>query len=92
MIIFSELLDLAVIQQEAETHFQNYLLTGGFPLPVKALNLTEPIPAYIYHTYLQWVLDELSKLGKPQHYFKQITQTRNCCSLLISFANFDVRI
>jgi hypothetical protein len=71
---FPQLLDLAVFQQEIDTHFQNYLLTGGFPLSVNALNATQSIPAYIYNTYLQWVLGDLSKLGKQQHYFKQIAR------------------
>jgi hypothetical protein len=69
-----QLLDLAVFQQEVEAHFQNYLLTGGFPLSANALNATQSIPAYIYNTYLQWVLGDLSKLGKQQHYFKQIAR------------------
>lgn len=71
---FPNLLDLAVFQQELDTHFQNYLLTGGFPLAVNALNATQSIPPYVYQTYLQWILGDLSKLGKQQHYFRQIAR------------------
>ncbi|MFQ5631032.1 MAG: ATP-binding protein [bacterium] len=69
-----KILDLAIYQQEIDRHFQNYLLTGGFPLSVNALNAKQSIPPYIYHTYLQWIIGDLAKLGKQEHYFKQISR------------------
>lgn len=68
------LLDMAIHQQEIDRHFHNYLLSGGFPASVNALNADQFIPPHIYNAILQWVTGDLAKLGKKQHFFKQITK------------------
>ncbi len=52
--------------------FNQYLLTGGFPMAINEFHIGKEIPDYIYEIYSRWVIGDIVKWGKQEKILKQI--------------------
>lgn len=59
-------------RKELKKYLDNFLLTGGFIQAVNSLAADGKIRIDIYQQYLSWVLGDLAKLGRKEHYSRQI--------------------
>jgi predicted AAA+ superfamily ATPase len=64
-----------VFNKELKTIFNQYLLTGGFPLSINEFHTGKEIPDYIYEIYSRWVIGDIVKWGKQEKILKQILRT-----------------
>jgi uncharacterized protein len=55
--------------------FNQYLLTGGFPLAINEFHTGKTIPDYVYEIYSRWVIGDIVKWGKQEKILKQILRT-----------------
>lgn len=60
---------------ELKIIFNQYLLTGGFPLAINEFHSGKEIPDYIYEIYSRWVIGDIVKWGKQEKILKQILRT-----------------
>src|SRR5574341_30380 len=60
---------------ELKIIFNQYLLTGGFPLAINEFHSQREIPDYIYEIYSRWVIGDIVKWGKQEKILKQILRT-----------------
>jgi predicted AAA+ superfamily ATPase len=59
-------------KRELRKYLDNFLLTGGFIQAINGFAANRKIGVDIYQQYLSWVLGDLVKLGKKEHYSRQI--------------------
>ena len=52
--------------------FNQYLITGGFPLVINEFFSNKKIPDYIYELYYRWVIGDIVKWGKQEKIAAQI--------------------
>ena len=52
--------------------FQRYLLSGGFLPAINEYGRNKKIGKYVYRTYQQWVIGDLLKRNKKEHFLKEI--------------------
>ncbi len=57
---------------ELNTFFQTYLSTGGFLKPIYEFFEKKEISEETFNAYINWVLGDLSRFDKNEHFFKQI--------------------
>ncbi len=62
-------------EHELKIIFNQYLLTGGFPLAINEFHTGKEIPDYIYEIYSRWVIGDIVKWGKQEKILKQILRT-----------------
>ncbi len=60
---------------ELKIIFNQYLLTGGFPLAINEFHAGKEIPEYVYEIYSRWVIGDIVKWGKQEKILKQILRT-----------------
>lgn len=54
--------------------FREYLITGGFPLPVMDFIEHGYVKEETKRTYLDWIKGDLQKIGKSERYFKEVVR------------------
>ncbi len=52
--------------------FKKYLITGGFPLPIRDMFTEGRIKEETRRTYLDWIRGDLRKAGKSERYAKEV--------------------
>src|SRR3989344_3291337 len=57
---------------ELKVLFNQYLITGGFPLVINEFFSNKKIPDYIYELYYRWVIGDIVKWGKQEKIAAQI--------------------
>jgi len=55
--------------------FQNYLLSGGFLPAINEYESSKKIGSSVYQTYSQWVVGDILKRNKKEHFLKDIILT-----------------
>lgn len=51
-----------------------YLVTGGFPKIINSYTQNLEIEEYLYQDYVNWIIGDFRKLGKNDHYLKEIVR------------------
>lgn len=64
-----------VFNNELKIIFNQYLLTGAFPLSINEFHTGKEIPDYIYEIYSRWVIGDIVKWGKQEKILKQTLRT-----------------
>lgn len=62
-------------ERELKIIFNQYLLTGGFPLAINEFHTGNEIPDYIHEIYSRWVIGDIVNWGKQEKILKQILRT-----------------
>ncbi len=60
---------------ELKVLFNQFLITGGFPLVVNEFFSNKKIPEYIYELYLKWIIGDIVKWGKSEKILMQLLRT-----------------
>jgi len=60
---------------ELKILFNQFLITGGFPLVVNEFFTAKKIPDYIYELYLKWLIGDIVKWGKSEKILMQLLRT-----------------
>ena len=60
---------------ELKTLFNQYLITGGFPLVINEFFVNKEIPEYIYEVYLRWIAGDIAKWGKQEKILMQLLKS-----------------
>ncbi len=61
-----------IYRERLKNLFQNYLMTGGFPIPIKEFYSKGSISIYSLKTYLDWLYSDWNRIGKSVRYMKEI--------------------
>lgn len=72
--IFQAVQELVPFSSQIQALFQQYLLTGGFPLVINEYALQQTIPEYIFELYFRWVVGDIVKWGKQEKILVQLTK------------------
>ena len=65
--------DSLLFHQELLLHrFEEFLMTGGFPLSINQYFQTDHIPSWIYQLYLSWIEGDIGRAGKLERNLYQI--------------------
>ncbi|MEO0094168.1 MAG: ATP-binding protein [candidate division WOR-3 bacterium] len=66
--------------------FNDYLLTGGFPLTINQYFTKGYIPADIYESYLVWIEGDLHKVGKSEEVsYRLLSRIFECLATPVSY-------
>ncbi len=52
--------------------YDQYLKTGGFPHPIIEYKTTSQVTSKSYRIYIDWIRNDLARLGKSESFFKEI--------------------
>ncbi len=61
-----------IFDSELKTLFNQYLITGGFPLVINEFFSKNKVPDYIYELYFRWVAGDIAKWGKQEKILLQL--------------------
>lgn len=61
-----------IFNPELKILFNQYLITGGFPLVINEFFTNKKIPEYIYELYLRWVIGDIVKWKKQEKILMQL--------------------
>lgn len=61
-----------VHQEILNDHFNRYLLTGGFPLPIEEMYTRNKISFETRKIYMDWLKNDFAKLGRSEVYMKEV--------------------
>jgi len=64
--------NVKVFDSELKVLFNQYLITGGFPLVINEFFSNKTIPEYLYELYLRWVVGDIVKWGKQERILIQL--------------------
>jgi predicted AAA+ superfamily ATPase len=64
-----------IFSQELKILFNQYLITGGFPLVINEFFTNNKIPDYIYEIYYRWIAGDLVKWGKSEKILIQLMRS-----------------
>lgn len=57
---------------ELKILFNQYLISGGFPLTINEFLTNKDIPDYVYDIYLRWIIGDITRWGKQEKILNQI--------------------
>ena len=64
--------EISLYEKELKEAFENYLMLGGYPLPLNQYFQKSRVENDSYYTYLQALLGDIARLGKSEMYFREI--------------------
>lgn len=70
--IYNQASELVLFDSKLQNHFQNYLITGGFPRSVSQFFSQKLLLKELYDIYLQAILGDIAKLGRREDYVRQL--------------------
>lgn len=59
-------------KKDINKYLTNYIFTGGFIQSINSFCSNQRIDQDVYQQYLSWVLGDLAKIGRKEHYSRQI--------------------
>lgn len=67
--------ELMPFERELKVLFNQYLMTGGFPLAINEFYAEGKIPDYVYEIYASWVIGDIVRWGKQENILRQVLRT-----------------
>jgi len=67
--------DARAFDSELKVLFNQYLITGGFPLVINEFFVNNKIPDYVYEIYYKWVVGDIVKWGKREKILIQLLKS-----------------
>ncbi len=64
-----------LFDSELKILFQQYLITGGFPLVINEFFSNKKIPDYVYEIYMNWIVGDIVKWGKQERILIQLLRS-----------------
>jgi predicted AAA+ superfamily ATPase len=64
--------NIIAFDSELKILFNQYLITGGFPLVINEFFSNKKIPDYVYEIYHRWVVGDIVKWGKSEKILTQL--------------------
>ncbi len=61
-----------IFDSELKILFNQYLITGGFPLVINEFFSNKKIPDYAYEIYARWIIGDIVKWGKQEKILMQL--------------------
>lgn len=66
---------IKAFDSELKILFNQYLITGGFPIVINEFLTNNKIPDYVYELYLRWIIGDLVKWGKQEKILMQLMKS-----------------
>lgn len=64
-----------LFESELKVLFENYLITGGFPLVINEFLTNKKIPDYVLEVYHKWIVGDVVKWGKQEKILIQLLKS-----------------
>jgi len=71
--LFIKAQEISLYGEKIKKAWEEYIISGGYPLSIVNYKTKGFITEDVYYTYLQSILGDISKAGKSETYFRELT-------------------